>query len=482
MRLIFEAKSTKIRSFLAFTLAIVCALGVWAVPASAKSKSKKAEISKTVELNTGYRDVVMSNGYQGSEDDYNYDYFNIGDHGLLTFSNDYLQFPECPPATTETQAVDEFNGINITYTVEGEGVVEIDEKTHNYTLTGGGKATVTLEAKKVDEEDPDEPEVFTGTYVFLVTEDMTGVTLEKNEVALYTVPAYGITDASTTVALLDCPDMTYSTLSYTVSNKKVSAEIYINERKRVLDISASGKGTATVNLIINGTAFELKLTVGKLSINKDTCYVDKGKTVKLKISGYSGKPDWQTTVKSVATVNSSGKVKGKKIGTTIIYADIEGVRIGCAVSVVKKGMTKVVNKAIKIGKTCKYSQPKRMQKKYYDCSSLVWKSYKQIGKYFGLRYWAPTAADEAKWCSKKKKLLGKWSWKKLKKFTYRPGDLLFRVGAKNGRYKGIYHVEMFAGYRVVGFDKKGKALINMCWANRYDNYYDDCYGDIMGRP
>ena len=41
---------------------------------------------------------------------------------------------------------------------------------------------------------------------------------------------------------------------------------------------------------------------------------------------------------------------------------------------------------------------------------------------------------------------------------------------------------MFAGYRVVGFDDEGKPYINMVWANRPDNYYDDCYGDIFGRP
>lgn len=41
----------------------------------------------------------------------------------------------------------------------------------------------------------------------------------------------------------------------------------------------------------------------------------------------------------------------------------------------------------------KTSQPKRMQEKFYDCSSLVWKSYHKNGVNFGMAYYAPVAAD-----------------------------------------------------------------------------------------
>ena len=58
---------------------------------------------------------------------------------------------------------------------------------------------------------------------------------------------------------------------------------------------------------------------------------------------------------------------------------------GCAVSVVSASRKKAVNTAIHIAKTCTYSQPKRMQSKYYDCSSLVWKSYHKNGVNFGGR-------------------------------------------------------------------------------------------------
>ena len=53
----------------------------------------------------------------------------------------------------------------------------------------------------------------------------------------------------------------------------------------------------------------------------------------------------------------------------------------------------------------KTSQPKRMQEKFYDCSSLVWKSYHKNGVNFGMAYYAPVAADMGKWCVQHKKLV-----------------------------------------------------------------------------
>ena len=53
----------------------------------------------------------------------------------------------------------------------------------------------------------------------------------------------------------------------------------------------------------------------------------------------------------------------------------------------------------------KTSQPKRMQEKFYDCSSLVWKSYHKNGVNFGMAYYAPVAADMGKWCVQYKKLV-----------------------------------------------------------------------------
>ena len=189
--------------------------------------------------------------------------------------------------------------------------------------------------------------------------------------------------------------------------------------------------------------------------------------------------DWVNT--RLDTGSGKGVIKAKKkTGNTVVYAQIGGHRLGCAGSVVSSKMKKVITRAKKIYKTCKYSQPLRMSSKYYDCSSLVWKSYRLMGKTLGNRNYAPVAADIAKWCAGKKKMVkGGVSEKNITKMKLRPGDLVFQTGAKNGRYKGIYHVEMFVGYRCYGFSGNTPMLMP-CWAARYDGY---AYGaKLVGRP
>ena len=86
----------------------------------------------------------------------------------------------------------------------------------------------------------------------------------------------------------------------------------------------------------------------------------------------------------------------------------------------------------------KTSQPKRMQEKFYDCSSLVWKSYHKNGVNFGMAYYAPVAADMGKWCVQHKKLVsGGLSQANIQNMKLNPGDVMFETGQKNGRYKGI---------------------------------------------
>ena len=87
-----------------------------------------------------------------------------------------------------------------------------------------------------------------------------------------------------------------------------------------------------------------------------------------------------------------------------------------------------------------------MRKGCVDCSSFVWKSYKPYGVNFGSKSYAPTAADIAKWCGKKKKLL-KLSTYNGKSDRLLPGDLIFyrKRSGRNGRYKNIDHIAMYVG-------------------------------------
>lgn len=56
-----------------------------------------------------------------------------------------------------------------------------------------------------------------------------------------------------------------------------------------------------------------------------------------------------------------------------------------------------------------------------------------------------------------------------------------KIGDNNGRYKGIYHVEMIVGYTCYGFDSNGKPMLSLKYAARADGYADGC-GEPVGRP
>ena len=57
---------------------------------------------------------------------------------------------------------------------------------------------------------------------------------------------------------------------------------------------------------------------------------------------------------------------------------------------------------------------------------------------------------------------------------------MFETGQKNGRYKGIQHVEMITGYIFYGFDGNGKAELGIQWATGGEKYYP--MGQMVGRP
>lgn len=84
----------------------------------------------------------------------------------------------------------------------------------------------------------------------------------------------------------------------------------------------------------------------------------------------------------------------------------------------------------KIG--CRYSQDKRYQEGYYDCSSLVQRLYKETGIDL-----PATAAAQGEYCYKNAMVINK---KDLK-----PGDLIFYSYEKNGEFRNISHVAIYVG-------------------------------------
>lgn len=81
---------------------------------------------------------------------------------------------------------------------------------------------------------------------------------------------------------------------------------------------------------------------------------------------------------------------------------------------------------------CRYDQERRMEEGYYDCSSLVYRLYKEVGVELPL-----TAAEQGKYCYQNAMVINK---KELK-----PGDLIFYSYEENGDFRNISHVAIYVG-------------------------------------
>lgn len=81
---------------------------------------------------------------------------------------------------------------------------------------------------------------------------------------------------------------------------------------------------------------------------------------------------------------------------------------------------------------CHYSQERRMEEGYYDCSSLVYRLYKEIGIELPL-----VASEQGRYCYENAMLVNQ---KDL-----RPGDLIFYSYEVNNQFRNISHVAIYVG-------------------------------------
>lgn len=377
--------------------------------------------------------------------------------------------------TADTLYGEEGTTINFAYTVSEQSVLSIAED-GTYKAMKPGNVYVTVRGFTNGGRT-----VFSAYYWFAVYPDMSTVSFEKTSVTEYVFDNYGKATAvklrSNTVLseYIENVSVTYSS-----SNSRMYVSCSLNNN--VLNITSYSKGSTVITITINGKVFKINLKIVQVKLSDNSILLTKGKTKKLTIKGISQKAAWKSSNSKIASIDSKGKIKAKKTGNVIITAKLAGGKLGCVVSVTTSTIKKAISKAKQIVKTSTYSQPKRMQKGYYDCSSLVWRSYAAAGKYLGSKSYAPTSADLAKWCAGKKKMVkGGFSEKNIAKLKCKAGDLMFETGAKNGRYKGIYHVEMFIGYALYGFDTNGTPILGTLWANRPESYYWPM-GQPLGRP
>lgn len=104
-----------------------------------------------------------------------------------------------------------------------------------------------------------------------------------------------------------------------------------------------------------------------LRLNKTKVSITTGTKVQLKLSGTKKKVKWSVKNKKIATVSKKGLVKGKKKGTTFVYAKVSGK---------KKLRCKVIVKA--------FLQPDTDLKYYtFRNSELLMQHYEKHGRSMG---------------------------------------------------------------------------------------------------
>lgn len=249
----------------------------------------------------------------------------------------------------------------------------------------------------------------------------------------------------------------YSEVTYESSSKSLKVEGWGNSYY----LYPKKQGDYTVTFCVDGTTLNCKVSVVKAYFTRNskslndggsrkwiegatTLALYKGETATLKANnmGKASEIKWSSSDKSVATVDKSGKVTGKKYGYAVITAKYKEITITYNVEVSYKTAIKALRYAAEHYDST-YSQPKRMSKGYYDCSSYVWRSYIAAGLNIGkAKGYAPTAAELARWCTNNGYMIMEGT---VDVSRMLPGDLIFLTGEENGRYMGIYHVDFYSG-------------------------------------
>lgn len=308
---------------------------------------------------------------------------------------------------------------SIAWKVADESIAVIDKQGLNALKKGSTTATVTLTAKNKEQKELE--------CKIIVTDPKLSVT--KIIMAAETTRDITITGADVS--------------SEVIWEENLNGAAYFSEAGKIY---AESKGTATLRVTVDGKTLTCTVQVSNPSYADLTIIMYKGMSKNLKLKGLikESKVSYASNKKSILTISSQGKMKAKKVGHATIKVTADGKKFNILAEISTKKGYQASKKAISISKTkTTYSQARRMSKRYYDCSSLVSRVYRQYGVYFGSpRGWSPTAADIGKWCSRNKKVIARRgvSYKKLL-----PGDLIFFSSGKNGRYKNITHVEMYTG-------------------------------------
>ena len=278
---------------------------------------------------------------------------------------------------------------------------------------------------------------------------------------------------------VELSETTNANVSVVSSNPNMKVAAYLE--KNVLSIDVYNPGVSTLTVDINGKKFNLDVNIIDNEMSSTSIVLAEGGSHQLRIRGEgTGNTVWSSANPAIAEVDSSGRIVGKSKGNTLVTAKVNGKTFGCVVSVTSELRKNVVEWARAYSLRSKYSQSRRMEEGYYDCSALAWRAYNKSGFNIMSTNYAPTAAAMGKYYDQNKKIVeGGLSDANIRNMMFEPGDLFFMEGfVNNGRYRNVYHVEIISGYTFNGFDKSGNPIIGIEFANRNQS---DLRG-FVGKP
>ena len=126
---------------------------------------------------------------------------------------------------------------------------------------------------------------------------------------------------------------TSKTVKWSTSNKNIAT---VNSKGKV---TAKKAGNATITAKVSGKSYKCKVTVKKPYLNKTKAILEKGKTFTVKLTGATAKK-FTSSKKSIATVNSKGKITAVKAGTaTITVTGSNKKTYKCVITVTNKEAT-----------------------------------------------------------------------------------------------------------------------------------------------
>lgn len=131
-----------------------------------------------------------------------------------------------------------------------------------------------------------------------------------------------------------------TTISYTVLPNDTTDKIKMaSDNKRVATVTNSGKvravGTGNATITITSTSgVTATVNINVVALNKTSIRIRQYDTETLVVHGAVDPITWYSGNNSIATV-TNGRIVGRGIGTTYVYAYVNGCRLSCRVEVIR---------------------------------------------------------------------------------------------------------------------------------------------------